>query len=250
MSNVFKDYNESLNKNLPGEIGTIESETNPLASLSSETKPQWLKEFDYAMGLDVRPFQSNIPNVTFRSGDSSLTTGGANIDPSVMAARDRGLGMADSSLRGIQESRIGDPQDFMNKRLDPLRKGIEQQKTALTERQTKTGVGGSEFGRQTQENLQVTSQQKLEQGEAMAFNEIMSVMGSFDQSEGNVLKLQEYIKSAQFSQDAQASGMSRQLLASLTDIDLTDQGIREGKATTTRQNAGAAISLIGKFFGG
>ena len=249
MSNVFKDYNKSLDENLPGQIGTIESETNPLASLSQDTKPEWLREVDYALGLATRPAgAANVANPTFRSGASSITKSGANIDPDILARRQRGLDMAGDSLRDLQQSRIGDRQDFLNKRVDPLRAGIQQQQTELTERQQKTGVAGSEFGKQSQESFKVQSQQKLDQGEAMAFDELMSVASQFDQSEGNLLKLQEQIKTSQFAQDAQAKGMSAQLLSSLIDIDLTERGIRQDTATSQQQQTGNALSLVASFF--
>ena len=202
------------------------------------------------LGLAPPSLQSRGVGPTFTSGESSIDEFGVTIDPAIAARKERGMGMVGGSLSGLQQSRqsaIGSRQDFMKGRTDPLKQSSLNQRANLEERQTKTGVSG-EFGRQTVESFDVSTQQALDQSEAGAFNEFESLSQSFDQSEGGLLKLQEAISKADFAQQAQARGMSRDLLSQLVDIHLTEQGIRTEKATARGEMTGAGLSIIGKFF--
>ena len=202
------------------------------------------------LGLAPPSLRSRGVGPTFTSGGSSIDEFGVTIDPTITANKERGLNMVGDSLSGLRESRqsaLGSRQDFMKMRTDPLKQSSSNQRTNLQERQRKTGAGG-EFGRQSVELFDTSAQQSLDQAEAGAFNEFESLSQSFDQSEGGLLRLQEAIGSADFAQQAQARGMSRDLLSQLVDIHLTEEGIRTEKATARGAQTGAAVSIIGKFF--
>jgi len=201
------------------------------------------------LGLAPPSLQSRGVGPTFTSGESSIDEFGVTIDPAIAARKERGIGMVGDSLSGLQQSResLGSRQDFISNRTNPLMQSTLNQRSNLRERQRKTGMSG-EFGRQSTETFDINARRTMEQAQAGAFNEFESLSQSFDRSEGGLLRLQEAIGKADFAQQAQARGMSRDLLSQLVDIHLTEQGIRTDKATARGEMTGAGLSIIGKFF--
>lgn len=228
-----------INKRIGGDV----------LNLSGSSEPDLLAQ---TLGLappDVQP-RSNIGQ-TFTSGLNSINEFGVTLDPRIAENQARGAGMLGSSLEGLRGARqdvLGTENEFMASRMNPLVESTLKQRTALHDRQGKTGIAGSEFGRQSTESFDAKAVSNLEQSKAGAIGEFKRLSDSFDQSEGGLLQMQNIIQSTEFAQEMQAAGMSANLLSLLTDIHLTEQGIRNDKSTERGNQTGMAFSLLSALF--
>ena len=194
--------------------------------------------------------QANTKQFFSIPGGSAITPSGVNIAPNVLGLRDKGALMAGNQLIDIQSNReqtLGDPDTFVERRTAGLRENIAQGGKDLSERLQKTGVAG-EFGRQTQQNFEVSGQQRLQQGELLALDEFTALSNNLDSVEGGMLRLMENIDFSAFSQDLQAKGMAQDLANQLTRIELGELGLDQAEDARKKAEVGTWLSIFSEFF--
>ena len=156
--------------------------------------------------------------------------------------------MTQDSILATQQARqdvLGG--DFIKDRMAGVEKGIEADRQALSTTLQKQGVEGA-FGTQTKEAFEATAKQKMASGEAMAFDEFISIANTFDSMEKQGISLNEAVRSSNFQQEAQARGMSSDLLAKLNRIDLDSEAEVQARKAGGQAGAGNALSGLLSIF--
>jgi len=97
------------------------------------------------------------------TGNSSMKYGRVNIDPSIRALQDKGLGRIDEqyaqagaygneligNTRGLRSRFLGNQSDYANAQLNPLREQIASGRGELQRSNSMRGLSGSSFGNQS-----------------------------------------------------------------------------------------------------
>lgn len=223
-----------IEKHRDPETGQLPPEWDPIS--------KWIRE----RGSEPGGPPPSVLGKSFQAGESTIDKDKLTLNPEIGMQNVLGRGMALQSLGNTQQARqeaIGNRDTFVSRQTEGLRSTVGAEKERLTERIGKTGVTG-EFAEQSKQQLQQRATQKIAQGEKLAFDDLMAMEGQFDAMEGGAIELLNNIDLAQFQQGVTERGMSAQLFQQLTDIDLTNQGIREGRVREGQEAAGSIVGLI------